>query len=106
MKLKANRPSSWDAWVNLIVPNPEHAQKLYENPSGCTVLAVVQYQFALDSLFVVASFQHTACHDALDEFRDLFNTRRFQFEKLKSDFSESGEPSSDGNFVANDHAVV
>jgi hypothetical protein len=86
VKLKDNRASSWDAWVNLIVPNPEHAQKLYENPSGCTDPAVVQYQLALDSLFVVAFFQHKAGHDALDEFRDLFNTHRYQFAKLESDF--------------------
>jgi hypothetical protein len=59
---------------------------LYENPSGCTDPAVVQYQLALDSLFVVAFFQHKAGHDALDEFRDLFNTQRFQFGKLQSDF--------------------
>jgi hypothetical protein len=88
VKLKANRASSWDAWVNLIVPNPEHAQKLYENPSGCTGQAVVQYQLALDSLFVVAFFQYRAGHDALDEFRDLFNTNKFQFAKLESDFSQ------------------
>jgi hypothetical protein len=68
------------------VPNPEHAQKLYENPSGCTDPAVVQYPLALDSLFVVAFFQHTACHDALDEFTNLFKTGRFQFEKF--DFSQ------------------
>jgi hypothetical protein len=86
VKLKDNHNSSWDAWVNLIVPNPEHAQKLYENPSGCTDPAVVQYQLALDSLFVVAFFQHKARHDALDEFWDLFNTNRFQFTKLESDF--------------------
>ncbi|KAH8965413.1 hypothetical protein BDL97_04G117700 [Sphagnum fallax] len=86
VKLKDNRASSWDAWVNLIVPNPEHAQKLYENPSGCTDPAIVQYQLALDSLFVVAFFQHKAGHDALDEFRDLFNDNRFQFAKLQSDF--------------------
>jgi hypothetical protein len=86
VKLKDNHNSSWDAWVKLIVPNPEHAQKLYENPSGCTDPAVVQYQLALDSLFVVAFFQHQAVHDALDEFRELFNTNRFQFAKLESDF--------------------
>ncbi|CAK9224961.1 unnamed protein product [Sphagnum jensenii] len=86
VKLKEDHASSWDAWVNLIVPHPEHAQKLYENPSGCTDPAVVQYQLALDSLFVVAFFQHKAGHDALDEFRDLFNTQRFQFGKLQSDF--------------------
>jgi len=86
VKLNEDRASSWDAWVNLIVPNPEHAQKLYENPSGCTDPAVVQYQLALDSLFVVAFFQHKAGHDALDEFRDLFNTHRFQFAKLRTDF--------------------
>ncbi len=86
VKLKDNRASSWDAWVNLIVPNPEHAKKLYENPSGCTDPAVVQYQLALDSLFVVAFFQHRAGRDALDEFRDLFNDNSFQFAKLQSDF--------------------
>jgi len=86
VKLKANRASSWDEWVNLIVPNPEHAQKLYENPSGCTDPAVVQYQLALDSLFVVAFFQHKAGHDALDEFSDLFETNGFQFAKSESDF--------------------
>jgi hypothetical protein len=86
VKLKANRASSWDEWVNLIVPNPEHARKLYENPSGCTDPAVVQYQLALDSLFVVAFFQHKDGDDALDEFSDLFETNRFQFAKLESDF--------------------
>jgi hypothetical protein len=86
MKLKDNHASSWDKWVNLIVPDPQHAQKLYENPSGCTDPAVVQYQLALDSLFVVAFFQHKAGHDALDEFKDLFKTHRFQFGKLESDF--------------------
>jgi hypothetical protein len=28
VKLTANRASSWDEWVKLIVPQPEHAQKL------------------------------------------------------------------------------
>jgi len=84
--LKANPASLWDEWVNLIVPNLEHAQKLYENPSGCTDPAVVQYQLALDSLFVVAFFQHKAFHDALDGFTHLFKTNRFQFAKLESDF--------------------
>jgi hypothetical protein len=86
VKLTANHAGSWDEWVKLIVPQPEHAQKLYENPSGCTDPAVVQYQLALDSLFVVAFFQHKAGHDALDEFRDLFKTDRFRFAKLRSDF--------------------
>jgi hypothetical protein len=86
VKLKVNHASSWDEWVNLIVPNPEHPQKLYESPSGCTDPAVVQYQLALDSVFVVAFFQHKAGHDTLDEFWVLFNTNRFQFAKLKSDF--------------------
>ncbi|CAK9223925.1 unnamed protein product [Sphagnum troendelagicum] len=86
VKLKDNHNSSWDAWVNLIVPNPEHARKLYENPSGCTDPAVVQYQLALDSLFVVAFFQNKAGLDALDEFKDLFKTNKFQFAKLQSDF--------------------
>jgi hypothetical protein len=86
MELEANHASSWDEWVDLIVPNPEHAQKLYQNPSGCTDPADVQYQLALDSLFVVAFFQHKADHDALNEFRDLFYTNRFQFAKLESDF--------------------
>jgi hypothetical protein len=86
VQLKGNRASSWDAWVNLIVPNPEHAQKLYENPSGCTDPAVVQFQLALDSLFVVAFFQYRARDDALDKFRTLFYTNRFQFAKLHSDF--------------------
>ncbi|CAK9223921.1 unnamed protein product, partial [Sphagnum troendelagicum] len=86
VKLKEDRASSWDAWVNLIVPNPERTQKLYENPSGCTDPAVVQYQLALDSLFVVAFFQHKLLSDALDEFRVLFNNNGFQFAKLQSDF--------------------
>ncbi|KAH9566272.1 hypothetical protein CY35_04G122800 [Sphagnum magellanicum] len=86
VKLKGNCASSWDAWVNLIVPNPEHAQKLYENPSGCTDPAVVQYQLALDSLFVVAFFQYKAGYHALDEFTYLFYTNRFQLAKLQSDF--------------------
>ncbi len=86
VKLKGNRASSWDAWVNLIVPNPEDAQKLYENPSGCTDPAVVQFQLALDSLFVVAFFQYRAGYHALDEFSALFFTNRFQFAKLQSDF--------------------
>jgi hypothetical protein len=85
-ELKDKHSRTWDAWVNLIVPNPEHAQKLYENPSGCTDPNVVQYQLALDSLFVVAFFQHKAGHDALDEFSDLFQTNGFQFAKLESDF--------------------
>jgi hypothetical protein len=68
------------------VPNPDHAQKLYENPSGCTDPAVVQYQLALDSLFVVAFFQHKDGDVALDQFSDLFNTNGFQFAKLESDF--------------------
>jgi len=86
VKLKEDRASSWDEWVNLIVPNPERTQKLYENPSGCTDPAVVQYQLALDSLFVVAFFQHKLLSDALDEFRVLFNNNGFQFAKLQSDF--------------------
>ncbi len=85
-KLKDNHNSSWDAWVNLIVPNPEHTQKLYENPLGCTDPADVKYQLALDSLFVVAFFQYKDGCDALDEFFDLFWTNRFQFAKLRSDF--------------------
>jgi hypothetical protein len=80
VKLKDNHASSWDEWVNLIVPNPEHAQKLYENPSGCTDPAVVQYQLALDSLFVVAFFQHKAGHDALDEFTHLFSPIDFSWQ--------------------------
>ncbi len=84
--LEATRASSWDDWVKLIVPYPEHAQKLYENPSGCTDPDVVRYQLALDSLFVVAFFQHKAGHDALEEFWDLFTTNRFQVAKLESDF--------------------
>jgi hypothetical protein len=75
VKLTANHAGSW-----------EHAQKLYENPSGCTDPAVVQYQLALDSLFVVAFFQYKAHCNALDEFRQLFWTNRFQFAKLQSDF--------------------
>jgi len=86
VKLKDNHASSWDEWVNLIVPNPEHAQKLYENPSGCTDPAVVQYQLALDSLFVVAFFQHKAGHDALDEFTHLFSPIDFSWQNCNPIF--------------------